>query len=71
MVADETERFRLALTAVRFDPCDCAAGVAAQEANDHGNSQDVDLLASVARDLNRAHGGNDARRVETAVAGKC
>ena len=43
---------------VRLDDSDGAAGVAAVDANDHRNSKDVDLLASLTRDLNRAHGKN-------------
>jgi antitoxin component of MazEF toxin-antitoxin module len=50
---------------VRFDHRDRAAGVAAVDANDHGNPQDVDLPASVARGLNRVHDKNgDALRLE-------
>jgi hypothetical protein len=41
---------------VRLDDSDGAPGVAAVDANDHRNSQDIDLFATVARDLNRLHG---------------
>src|SRR5262249_41160699 len=40
---------------VRFNRADNSAGVAAVNANDHGNAEDIDLLTSINRDLNWRH----------------